>query len=217
MRVEIVPVTPLQQNCTLVWDSDSLQAVVIDPGGDAAKVAARVAVLGLKVERILLTHGHLDHAGGAAELHDMLGAPVEGPDPRDAFLLESLEEEGRRWNFETRPVTPARFLAEADIVPVGAHRFDVLHVPGHTPGHIVFVERAARFAQVGDTLFSGSIGRTDFSYGDHDALVSGIRTNLLPLGDDVRFVCGHGPASTIGDERRRNPFIRGSAPGPARG
>ncbi len=208
LRVEIVPVTPLQQNCTLVWDSDSLQAAVIDPGGDAPLVADRIAALGLRVKRILLTHGHLDHAGGAADLHDLLGVPVEGPDRRDDFLLETLEEDGRRWNFETRRVVPARFLSEGDVIVLGDHRFDILHVPGHTPGHIVFVEKTARFAQLGDTLFGGSVGRTDFPYGDHDALIAGIRGKLLPLGDDLRFVCGHGPSSSIGDERRRNPFLR---------
>ena len=208
LRVAVVPVTPLQQNCTLVWDTDENAAIVIDPGGDATTVADRVRSLGLNVERILLTHGHLDHAGGASELHDLLEVPVEGPDQRDAFLLETLEEEGRRWNFETRRVKPSRFLAEGDAFALGPHRFDVLHVPGHTPGHIVFVERAARFAQLGDTLFAGSIGRTDFPYGDHGALIAGITTKLLPLGDDVRFVCGHGPTSTIGDERRRNPFLK---------
>ncbi len=207
LRVEVVPVTPLQQNCTLMWDTDGMAAAVVDPGGDAAMIASRVTSLGLKVERILLTHGHLDHAGGAAELHDLLGAPVEGPDRRDTFLLDSLEEDGRRWNFETRRVTPQRFLAEGETVTVGAHRFEILHVPGHTPGHIVFVARDVRFAQVGDTLFSGSVGRTDFPYGDHEALIAGIRDKLLPLGDDIRFVCGHGPASSFGDERRRNPFL----------
>ena len=215
LRVEVIPVTPLQQNCTLIWDADDLSAIVVDPGGDATKIADRVKSLRLIVERIVLTHGHLDHAGGAAELHQLLGAPVEGPDQRDGFLLESLEQEGRRWNFETRPVTPSRFLMEGDVLALGVHRFDILHVPGHTPGHIVLVERNARFAQVGDTLFAGSVGRTDFPYSDGVALITGIRTKLLPLGDDVRFICGHGPASTIGEERRKNPFLGLGPPGNA--
>ena len=208
LRIEIVPVTPLQQNCTLMWDTDGMVAAVVDPGGDAPTIAARVEALGLTVERILLTHGHLDHAGGAAALRDLLHVPVEGPDARDQFLLDTLEEDGRRWNFETRRVTPERYLAEGDTVALGAHRFDVLHVPGHTPGHIVFVERTARFAQLGDTLFNASVGRTDFPYGDHAALIGGIKDKLLPLGDDLRFVCGHGATSSIGEERRRNPFLR---------
>jgi glyoxylase-like metal-dependent hydrolase (beta-lactamase superfamily II) len=208
LRIEIVPVTPLQQNCTLMWDTETMAAVVVDPGGDAPTIAARVEALGLKVERILLTHGHLDHAGGAAELRDLLHVAVEGPDQRDQFLLDTLDEDGKRWNFETRRVTPERYLAEGDTIALGAHRFDVLHVPGHTPGHIVFVERTARFAQVGDTLFNGSVGRTDFPYGNHETLIAGIRNKLLPLGDDVRFVCGHGATSSIGEERRRNPFLR---------
>ena len=217
LRVEIVPVTPLGQNCTLLWDTDDMSAAVIDPGGDVPAIAARVDELGLAVKRILLTHGHLDHAGGADALRERLGVPVEGPDRRDGFLLDGLEEEGRRWNLQTRRVTPARFLAEGDAVTIGRFRLDVLHVPGHTPGHIVFVARDARFAQVGDTLFAGSVGRTDFPYGDHAALIDGIHAKLLPLGDDVRFVCGHGPTSSFGEERRRNPFlVRGDASGAAR-
>ena len=208
LRVEIVPVTPLQQNCTLIYDTDTKAALVIDPGGDAPVVMSRLVERGLRVERLLLTHGHLDHAGGAADLHDLVGAPVEGPDQRDAFLLADLERMGREYNFPTRNVTPSRFLAEGETIELGTHRFDILHVPGHTPGHIVFVERAARFAQLGDTLFAGSIGRTDFPYGDGPLLIEGIRTKLLPLGDELRFVCGHGAASSIGEERRRNPFLR---------
>ncbi len=211
LRIEIVPVTPIEQNCTLIWDEDGRAGAVIDPGGDVARILDRVSALGLSIERILLTHGHIDHAGGASALRDRLAGQVriEGPGDRDGFLLASLPEDGRRFGImDARAVVPDRFLAEGDQIALGSHRLDVLHVPGHTPGHIVFVERRARLAQLGDTLFCGSIGRTDFPYGDQGALMLGIRTKLLPLGDDLRFVCGHGPPSTIGDERRDNPFLR---------
>ncbi len=204
----VVPVTPLGQNCTLIWDADTRAALVIDPGGDIPLIRERIDAEKLVVERILLTHGHLDHAAGAAALREALGVPLEGPDSRDKFLLDGLEADAARWGLEARNVTPDRFLAEGDRITLGDHVFDVLHVPGHTPGHVVFVEKAARFGQLGDTLFRGSIGRTDFPYGDHAALIAAIRTKLLPLGDDLRFVCGHGPTSTIGDERRTNPFLQ---------
>jgi glyoxylase-like metal-dependent hydrolase (beta-lactamase superfamily II) len=206
--VGVVPVTPLGQNCTLIWDADTRAALVIDPGGDIPLIRERIDAEKLVVERILLTHGHLDHAAGAAALREALGVPLEGPDSRDKFLLDGLEADAARWGLEARNVTPDRFLAEGDRITLGDHVFDVLHVPGHTPGHVVFVEKAARFGQLGDTLFRGSIGRTDFPYGDHAALIAAIRTKLLPLGDDLRFVCGHGPTSTIGDERRTNPFLQ---------
>ncbi|GAC1345666.1 MAG: MBL fold metallo-hydrolase [Acetobacteraceae bacterium] len=210
LRVAIVPVTPLQQNCTLLWDDASKAAWVIDPGGDVPRIRAAIAELGLNVERILLTHGHLDHAGGAADLRDALpGIPLEGPDARDGFLLDSLEQQAARFGMTgVRSVRPDRFLTEADTLVLAGHRFDVLHCPGHTPGHIVFAGRDARLAIVGDVLFQGSVGRTDFPYGDPAALLDAIRDKLLPLGDDTAFLCGHGPGSTIGAERRNNPFVR---------
>ena len=209
LRVGVVPVTPLEQNCTLLWDADTRRAIVVDPGGDVRRITDRIAAEALTVERILLTHGHLDHAAGAAELRDVLRVPLEGPGDADAFLLDSLEADGAQWGLPARNVAPDRFLAEGEAIALGTHRFDVLHVPGHTPGSIAFIERVARFGQVGDTLFRGSVGRTDFPYGDGPTLLAAIRAKLLPLGDDLRFVCGHGPTSTIGDERRTNPFVRG--------
>ncbi len=209
LRGAIVPVTPLQQNCTLLWDDATKRAWVVDPGGDVDKVLATVEQLGLTVERILLTHGHIDHAGGAAALRDALpGIPLEGPDERDAFLLDDLETAGRRFGIEdARNVRPDRFLAEGDRLQLGSLVFDVLHCPGHTPGHLVYVDSASKVAIVGDVLFQGSVGRTDFPYGDPDALLSAIRDKLMPLGDDVAFLCGHGPGSTIGMERVSNPFV----------
>lgn len=211
LKVEIVPVTPLQQNCTLLWDAATRQAAVVDPGGDAPLILAAITRLDLAVGEIWLTHGHLDHAGGAEALRHGLGGkvPIIGPDRSDAFLLSGIEAQAAAYGLTGfRNAAPDRWLAEGERVAIGPHVFDVLHCPGHTPGHVVFVNTAARFAQLGDVLFRGSIGRTDFPYGDHTALIGAIKTKLLPLGDDMGFVCGHGPSSTIGAERRANPFLR---------
>ena len=209
LKISVVPVTPLQQNCTLITDVDSLQTVIVDPGGEADRIIAALQASSLQPTAIWLTHGHLDHAGGAAELAKKLGLQIIGPDRRDDMLLRSIATQAASYGLTgLADCTPDRFLAEGDTVSVGAHVFDVLHCPGHTPGHVVFVNEAARFAQVGDVLFRGSVGRTDFPYGDHDALIESIKTKLLPLGDDLAFVCGHGPSSTIGAERRSNPFVQ---------
>jgi hydroxyacylglutathione hydrolase len=215
LKIAVVTVTPLQQNCTLVTDTDTLETAVIDPGGEADRILAALNASGLKPVAIWLTHGHLDHAGGAMALKESLDArpghtpiPVIGPDRRDEFLLSGIENQAAQYGLSgLRNAQADRYLAEGDVVSVGAHHFEVLHCPGHTPGHVVFVNRAARFAQLGDVLFRGSIGRTDFPYGDHAALIESIRTKILPLGDDIRFVCGHGPTSSIGAERRNNPFL----------
>jgi hydroxyacylglutathione hydrolase len=209
LQATVLPVTPYQQNCSILWDETTRAAVVFDPGGEVPRLHDALAGLGVAVQRILLTHGHIDHAGGAAELAALLGEPpIEGPDERDRFLLEGLAAQGRSFGLtDVRNVTPATWLHEGDHVSLGTHRFDVLHCPGHTPGHIVFINHAERFAIVGDVLFQGSVGRTDFVYGDHAALIRSIRDKLLPLGDDVAFLCGHGPGSTIGAERRGNPFL----------
>lgn len=215
LRGAIIPVTPLQQNCTILWDDASKKGFVVDPGGEAERILAAIDRLGLSIERILLTHGHMDHAGGAAELAEVLRArapdvtlPLEGPDRRDQFLLDDLETQAARYGFIARNVVPDRWLQEGDAITLGMHRFDVLHCPGHTPGHIVYINRAAGLGILGDVLFQGSVGRTDFRYGDHVALIDAITSKLLPLGDDFQFLCGHGPGSTIGAERRHNPFLR---------
>jgi hydroxyacylglutathione hydrolase len=213
LRVGVVTVTPFSQNCTLLWDDDTKEAVVIDPGGEVPKILAAIDAQKLKVSALWLTHGHLDHAGGAMELREVLAArgPIEivGPDTRDTMLLEGLQRQGEMFGMRgLRNVTPDRWLTEGEQVAVGPHVFDVLHCPGHTPGHVVFINRALKFGQLGDVLFQGSVGRTDFPYGDHKALIDAIKTKLLPLGDDFSFVCGHGPNSTIGAERRHNPFIQ---------
>lgn len=213
LRAAIVPVTPFQQNCTILWDEPSMQAAVIDPGGDVERILDAVGKLGVRPEAIWLTHGHIDHAGGAAGLRDALQTgeatlPIVGPAQQDLFLLEGLEQQGRAYGLAgARNVRPDRWLAEGDELHLAGHVFQVLHCPGHTPGHITLINSAARLAVVGDVLFRGSIGRTDFPYGDHAALIRSIRTKLFPLGDDISFLCGHGPGSTFGTERRSNPFV----------
>jgi glyoxylase-like metal-dependent hydrolase (beta-lactamase superfamily II) len=207
-RAAIVPVTPFGQNCTLLWCEDTKRAVVVDPGGDLERIEAAIAETGVTVEAIWLTHGHIDHAGGAAELRERLEVPVVGPHEADRFLLDRLPETGRAYGIAgARAVTPDRWLDEGDRVEVGEIAFSILHCPGHSPGSVVFVQREQRFAIVGDVLFRGSVGRTDLPGGDHAALIRSIKDKLLPLGDDVAFLCGHGPAGTIGEERASNPFI----------
>jgi glyoxylase-like metal-dependent hydrolase (beta-lactamase superfamily II) len=216
LKVVVVPVTPFQQNCTLLIDAPSGHAVIVDPGGDVDRIVAALAANNADAIAIWLTHGHIDHAGGAEELATHLNrrpghAAVEiiGPDRRDEMLLTGLPQQAALFGLRGVPaVKPSRFLSESDRLSLGPHVFDVLHCPGHTPGHVVFVNKAARFAQVGDVLFRGSVGRTDFPYGDHEALIASIRTKLLPLGDDMSFICGHGPGSTIGAERTTNPFLQ---------
>ncbi|MBS7539770.1 MBL fold metallo-hydrolase [Ancylobacter lacus] len=208
LKIAVVPVTPFQQNCSIVWDEESKKGAVIDPGGDLPRILAALEELEVTAEKIVLTHGHIDHAGGAAELAETLKVPVEGPNEADRFLLDDLPSAGARTGIPGRPVTPSRWLNEGDTVEIGGFSFEVLHVPGHTPGHIVLVNRPAGFAIVGDTLFQRSVGRTDFPYGNHDQLIAGIRTKLLPLGDAVGILPGHGSTSTIGAEKQSNPFLR---------
>jgi glyoxylase-like metal-dependent hydrolase (beta-lactamase superfamily II) len=207
MEFTILPVTPYQQNCSLVWDAAG-RAALIDPGGEAERLLAEVAAHKLTLEKILLTHGHLDHVGAAAELRESLGIPIVGPQREEAFWLDLLPQQAELFGFPPTPAfTPDQWLEDGDSVEVGALRFDVLHCPGHTPGHVVFYQPDARLAFVGDVLFKGSIGRSDFPRGDHAALLVAIREKLFPLGDDVRFVPGHGAMSTFGHERRDNPFV----------
>lgn len=225
LKAATLQVTPFQQNCTILFEEPTRRAVVIDPGGEVERILDAIGKLDVRIERILLTHGHIDHAGGAAALKEALEQaavtgsseagqapvpiPIEGPDERDRFLLNGLEAQARTFGMSgVRNVVPDRWLVEGDEVKVGEQTFAVFHCPGHTPGHVVFVNQPARLAIVGDVLFSGSIGRTDFPYGDHAALIRAIKDKLFPLGDDTSFICGHGPSSTIGAERRTNPFVR---------
>ena len=209
LKAAIVPVTLFQQNCTLLWDEASKLGAVVDPRGDLDRIEEAIGKIGVQVEKIILTHGHIDHAGGAAELKEKLGGiPVEGPHKTDKFLLDGLAAQGAGFGMTgARAVTPDRWLAEGDTVTAAGATFAVLHCPGHSPGSVVLFNAAQQFALVGDVLFRGSVGRTDFPYGDSSALIDAIKTKLLPLGDDLVFICGHGPMSTIGDERQSNPFI----------
>ncbi len=205
MRALIIPVTPFQQNCSLIWDEDSRQGAVVDPGGEIERVLAEADQRGVALEKILLTHAHLDHCAATAQLARVRALPVEGPQREDQFWIEALPQ---AFGFPPSPAfEPDRWLEHGDRVTVGTQTLEVLHCPGHTPGHVVFFHPGDRCAWVGDVLFAGSIGRTDFPRGNHAALISSIRDRLFPLGDDVRFVPGHGPMSTFGAERRANPYV----------
>ncbi|MEW8346428.1 MAG: MBL fold metallo-hydrolase [Candidatus Thiodiazotropha sp.] len=208
MHYKIIPVTPFQQNCTLFWCDKSRQAAIIDPGGDTRQLVNQITDLELLPRQILLTHGHIDHAGGANELAQMLEIPIVGPHREDAFLLDNMDQQAAMLGFgKGTACKPDQWLEQGDEVVVGEERLEVYHCPGHTPGHLVFFHRASQLAQVGDVLFNGSIGRTDFPRGDYATLIHSIRNRLWPLGDEVRFIPGHGPESTFGEERRSNPFV----------
>jgi glyoxylase-like metal-dependent hydrolase (beta-lactamase superfamily II) len=212
IRALVVPVTPLRQNCTIVWCVRTRKAAIIDPGGEIPRLLDVVRQQDLTLEKIWITHGHLDHAGGAAALKEATGVPIEGPHRDDSFWIDRIVESGARYGLrDARAFTPDRWLCDGDRVTLGEAEFEVYHCPGHTPGHIIFFHRQARFAQVGDVLFAGSIGRTDFPRGDHAQLIASITTRLWPLGDDVTFVPGHERISTFGAERRSNPFVSDEA------
>lgn len=211
LRAAIVPVTPLQQNCTLVWCTETMRGAFVDPGGDLPRLKAAAAQHGVTIEKILLTHGHIDHCGEAGTLAAELGVPIEGPHEADRFWIARLGEDGRAYGVRGVPFEPDRWLEGGDTVSVGALTFDVLHCPGHTPGHVVFHHADSKLAMVGDVLFQGSIGRTDFPLGNHQDLLDAITTRLWPLGDETAFVPGHGPMSNFGHERRHNPFVGDAA------
>lgn len=208
MQIAVVPVTPFQQNCSVIWCERTRCAAVVDPGGDLDQVLAVVERNGLTLEKILLTHAHVDHAAATAELARRCKLPIEGPHEGDQFWIDLIPEHAKNYGFRHgESFVPTRWLHEGDEVTVGEVRLEVKHCPGHTPGHVVFFHRAGRFAIVGDVLFAGSIGRTGFPRGNHDQLLHSIRDNLFPLGDDVTFLPGHGPTSTFGEERAHNPYV----------
>lgn len=207
MKYLIIPVTPFEQNCSLIWCEQTLEAALIDPGGDAEALLAVVQENGLRLTKLLLTHGHIDHVGAAAELAARLAIPIEGPQREDAFWLELLPQQSEKFGFPHSPAfTPDRWLEQGDTVSIGNQILEVLYCPGHTPGHVAFFHRASQTAFVGDVLFKGSIGRTDFPRGNYPDLIHSIRERLFPLGDDVTFIPGHGPVSTFGYERLTNPY-----------
>ncbi len=208
MKFRVIPVTPFEQNCTLLWCEKTRHGAVVDPGGDVSRILAAIAEEGVTVDKLLVTHGHIDHAGAAVELAEKLGVQIEGPHAEDAFLLDDLPVQSQRYGFPlAASFIPGRWLKDGDSVQIGEESLAVLHTPGHTPGHVAFFQRDANLALVGDVLFRGSIGRTDFPRGDSNTLIASIREKLFPLGDDVAFIPGHGAMSTFGEERRSNPFL----------
>ena len=211
LKYHTVPVTAFEQNCSIVWCDETMEAAVIDPGGDLPRITAAAAKLGVTLKAIWLTHAHIDHAGGTAELSRQLGLPIIGPHPGDQFWIDGLAEQGRRFGLPASdPFTPTRWLHDGDTVSIGHCTLNVRHCPGHTPGHVVFHSPAAKRAFVGDVLFAGSIGRTDFPQGNHGDLIRSITERLWPMGDDTVFIPGHGPESTFGRERQTNPFVGGT-------
>jgi len=208
MQVLITPVTMFQQNCSLLWCPETLKGAIVDPGGDTARVLAQAQKAGVTIEKLLITHAHIDHAGATAQLARELGIPIEGPQREDQFWIDLLPEQGARYGFApAETFVPDRWLEHGDTVTVGNLSLNVVHCPGHTPGHVVFFESQSQVAFVGDVLFQGSVGRTDFPRGDHATLIRSITERLWPLGNDVTFVPGHGPPSTFGQERKTNPYV----------
>ena len=216
IQVAIIPVTPFQQNCSLIWDTATGKAVFVDPGGETDKLLNVLKENGLTLEQVWLTHGHTDHAGAAQELKERLGVPVYGPHKDDQFLLDDLEDSAAKYGLPPcRNCQPDRYFEDGDELALGDLRFKVVHTPGHTPGHVVIYHDGVRLAFVGDVLFQGSIGRTDFPRGNFEHLIASITEKLWPLGDDMQFVPGHGPTSTFGRERQTNPFVSDTALGRA--
>ncbi|RJX33514.1 MAG: MBL fold metallo-hydrolase [Oxalobacter sp.] len=209
MKFQIIPVTPFQVNCTLMWDEKTNKAAVVDPGGDIPRIVSALEKNGLTLEKVFVTHGHLDHCGGAKKLAAQFGVPIEGPNKADEYLLESLATtQTRMWGLPAGdPFTPDRWLSQGDTVTVGDETLNVYECPGHTPGHIAFFHPATKVAITGDVLFQGSVGRTDLPKGSFKDLENSVRTNLYTLGDDVQFIPGHGPTSTIGNEKRTNQYV----------
>ncbi len=207
LKYKIMPVTPFQQNCSIVWCSETRLAAIVDPGGEIQRLRDELGSLNLELDKILITHAHLDHSGGTAELARLTGTPIVGPHKEDQFWIDLLPQQCAQFGFDGDTFVPDQWLDHGDKVELGHLTFDVVHCPGHTPGHVVFVEQNDGFAMVGDVLFNGSIGRSDFPRGDQEKLVDSIRNRLFPLGDDIRFIPGHGPMSTFGQERQNNPFV----------
>lgn len=214
MKLIVIPVTPFQQNCSILWCEETMKGAVIDPGGDVDSILKEAEARHIEIERILVTHGHADHCGGVADLQERLGVPIDGPHEDDRFWIEQLPEQASRFGLEhCLAFEPDRWLEDGDEVTVGNITLQVIHCPGHTPGHVVFFAAAENVAVVGDVLFAGSIGRTDFPRGNHEDLIASIRNKLFPLGDEIAFLPGHGPASSFGREREGNPFVGDGAVG----
>jgi hydroxyacylglutathione hydrolase len=210
MQVGVIPVTAFQQNCSVILCEKTNKAAVVDPGGDLELVYEWIDKEGVEVDKILITHAHIDHAGATSELVHKLKVPVIGPHREDDFLIQSLAQQGKMFGLpHAQPFSPDRWLEQGDVVEVGEERFEVRHCPGHTPGHVIFFNPLRKFALVGDVLFHGSVGRTDLPRGDHATLMASLRDQILTLPDDTTFLSGHGPTSTIGAQRKSNPYLRG--------
>jgi len=207
LRAAIIPVTPLQQNCSLLWCTATMRGAFVDPGGDLPRLKAAAVQAGVAIEKILLTHGHIDHCGSAGIFAEELGVPIEGPHEEDRFWIARLDDDGKRYGVPGKPFESSRWLVDGDTVTVGEVTMNVRHCPGHTPGHVVFHHPESKLAIVGDVLFQGSIGRTDFPRGNHQELLDSITQRLWPMGGDTAFVPGHGPVSTFAHERASNPFV----------
>jgi len=209
LDLRIIPVTPFAQNCSLLWDTESMDGILVDPGGEAEKLLGAIKELGVNLKEIWLTHGHLDHAGGAEEIRELTGVPVIGPHKDDQFWLDQIEQSWAQYGQAGmgKNIVPDRYLEDGETLKLGDVEFSIAHTPGHTPGHVVIYNQDMKIAFVGDVLFRGSIGRTDFPKGNHQQLIDSIRDKLWPLGGDMRFVPGHGPMSTFGAERADNPFV----------
>ena len=213
LQYQIIPVTSYQQNCSIVWCDETMKGVVIDPGGDVKLLKQAIDALNIEVVNLVLTHGHLDHVGGTEELAAITQVPVVGPHKEDNFWLQGLPNQSQMFGFpHTEPFEPTTWLNEGDVVKFGNQVLNVVHTPGHTPGHVVLFNQEAKMAFVGDVLFKGGVGRSDFPKGDHDTLITSIKTKLWPLGNDMKFVPGHGPESTFGHERKTNPFVADEMP-----
>ena len=205
------PVTAFQQNCSLVWCDATMEAALIDPGGEVDALISEVNQRGLALKAIWLTHAHIDHAGGAGELAERLSLPIVGPHTADQFWIDALPQQSAMFGFPpARSFAPTRWLQDGDTVQIGNETLQVRHCPGHTPGHVVFHAPQIDRAFVGDVLFAGSIGRTDFPQGNHQQLIDSITSRLWPMGDQTVFIPGHGPDSSFGRERRSNPYVRGT-------
>ena len=211
LKAAVIPVTPLQQNCTLLWCTTTMRGAFVDPGGDLPRLKAAAEQMGVAIEKILLTHGHIDHCGSAGVLAEELGVEIEGPHEADIYWIDRLAEDGAKYGITGRPFKPSRWLVDGDQASVGEIIFDVRHCPGHTPGHVVFHHRESKLALVGDVLFKGSVGRWDFPHGNQQQLIQSITQRLWPMGGETAFVPGHGPMSTFGYERATNPFVGDAA------